>query len=112
MLLNKGSWNGYRLLKPKSVETMATNHIGNLFPGSSGIGAAGTGFGYSMEVVNDHVAANLALPDGTFGWNGVGTRQFWIIPREKMVIVMYLPSGKAPTVHRDIESVVMGSLQH
>lgn len=112
MLLNKGKWNGKRLLKTSSVEEMAANHVGDLYPGFTGIPAAGMGFGYSMEVVLDHTAANLALPNGTFGWNGVGTRQFWVMPAENAILVMYLPSGKAPIVHRDIESAVISSIQH
>lgn len=112
MLLNKGSWNGKRLLKASTVEQMTTNQVGDLFAGFTGIPATGMGFGYSMEVVLDHSAANLALPNGSFGWNGVGTRQFWVMPSEKTILIMFLPSGKAPVVHRDIESAVVGSIEH
>ena len=112
MLLNKGKWNGKRLLKESSVEEMSANHVGDMYPGFTGIPAAGMGFGYSMEVVLDHTAANLALPNGTFGWNGVGTRQFWVMPAEKAILIMYLPAGKPAPVHRDIESAVISSIQH
>ena len=110
MLLNKGRGNGKRLLKASSVEQMGTNHAGSLFAGFGGIPATGMGFGYSVEVVQDHASAGLELPNGTFGWNGVGTRQFWIIPEKDMVIVMYLPSGNAAPVHRDIEAAALHAL--
>jgi CubicO group peptidase (beta-lactamase class C family) len=113
MLLKKGEApHGKRLLKASSVEMMSSNHVGNLFPGFGGIPAAGMGFGYSVEVVTDQAASKLALPNGSFGWNGVGTRQFWVVPSEKLLIVMYVPSGNASAVHRDIESAVMSSIRH
>jgi CubicO group peptidase (beta-lactamase class C family) len=113
MLLNKGQApHGKRLLKAGSVESLGSNQIGSLFAGFTGIPATGVGFGYSVEVVTDQAASKLALPTGSFGWNGVGTRQFWVVPSEKLVIVMYVPSGNAPPVHRDIESAVMSSIRH
>jgi CubicO group peptidase (beta-lactamase class C family) len=113
MLLNKGEvLHGKRLLKASSVELMGSNQIGNLFAGFGGIPATGVGFGLSVEVVTDQAASKLALPNGSFGWNGVGTRQFWVVPSEKLVIVMYVPSGNAAAVHRDIESAVMSSIRH
>ena len=111
MLLNEGAApHGKRLLKASSVQGMSTNHVGSLFPGFTGIPATGMGFGYSMEVVTDQAASGLSLPTGSFGWNGVGTRQFWVIPADHMVIVMYVPSGEAPLVHRDIESAATSSV--
>ena len=111
MLLNKGSWKGKHLLKPSSVAMMASNQVGDLFPGFTGIPADGMGFGFSVEVVVDHTKAHLALSNGSFGWNGVGTRQFWVVPQQDLIIVMLLPSGNAPPVHRDIENAVMSSIQ-
>jgi len=110
MLLNKGTANGKRILKPSSVMLMGTNHSDSLFAGFGGIPAKGMGFGYSVEVVEDHAAAGLELPNGSFGWNGVGTRQFWIIPEKQMLIIMYLPSGNAGPVHRDIEAAAIHAL--
>jgi CubicO group peptidase (beta-lactamase class C family) len=110
MLLNEGRANGKRLLKASSVQLMAANHSDSLFAGFGGIPANGMGFGYSVELVQDHVAAGLELPNGSFGWNGVGTRQFWIIPAKEMVIIMYLPSGNAAPVHRDIEAAALHAL--
>jgi len=113
MLLHQGQApHTKRLLKASSVEMMSSNQVGNLFAGFGGIPATGMGFGFSMEVVTDQAASKLALPNGSFGWNGVGTRQFWIVPSEKVVIVMYIPSGSASPVHRDIESAVMSSIRH
>jgi CubicO group peptidase (beta-lactamase class C family) len=112
MLLNKGAApHGKRLLKASSVEAMSENQVDGLFAGVAGIPATGMGFGYSMEVVTDQAAAKLALPTGTFGWNGIGSRQFWVVPADRMVIIMYVPSGKFTPVHRDIESAATSSVQ-
>lgn len=121
MLLNKGEFDGKRLLKAKTVEQMSSAHVADpmpyfdnccIFPGFGGLPDHGVGFGYSMEIVTDHDAAKLALPDGSFGWNGQGQRQFWVIPRDKMVLIMFIPSGKASLVHRDVESAVMQAVLH
>ena len=113
MLLHQGQApHTKRLLKASSVEMMRSNQVGNLFAGFGGIPATGMGFGFSVEVVTDQAASKLALPNRSFGWNGVGTRQFWIVPSEKVVIVMYIPSGSASPVHRDIENAVMSSIRH
>jgi CubicO group peptidase (beta-lactamase class C family) len=112
MLLNGGEFNGKRLLKASSVAAMSSNQSGNLFTGASGIPGAdkGVGFGFSMLTVFNSAAAGLAVPDGSFGWDGVGTRRFWVIPRYRMVIVMLVPSGNAVSLHRDIERAAIAAL--
>lgn len=68
------------------------------------------GFGLSMVTVFNSTASGLAVPDGSFGWDGVGTRRFWVIPKHRMVIVMMVPSGNAAPLHRDIERTAIGAL--
>jgi len=111
MLTNKGQFNGKRLLKASTVEQMAANHAGDVFPGSGGLSGKGTVMGLSMLAVTDPAAAGTALPKGSFGWDGVGSRRFWAVPQENMVIVMLLPGGMSAVVHRDIEKSVMAALK-
>lgn len=112
MLLNGGEFKGHRLLKPSTVKLMTTNHTGTLYPGNVGIPGAdkGVDMALSMVVVDDASRSGLAVPTGSFGWDGVSTRRFWVIPKEKMVIVMMIPSGKGAPVHRDVERAVMSAL--
>src|SRR5208283_641107 len=46
MLLDGGMLNGKRLLGPRTVELMASNHVGEMFNGKLGRPAHGMGFGF------------------------------------------------------------------
>lgn len=105
MLLNRGELNGNRVLSPNSVDLMTANQVGDLFPGSSGVPGRGVGFGLGVLVVKDSIAADLRVPDGSFGWDGVGNYRFWVYPKLKMVVI-FLGQGNAP-IHRDVENAVM-----
>lgn len=111
MLLNGGTFNGKRLLHSKTVALMTRNHTGKLFTGTEGIPGAdrGVGMALSMVIVEDAALSGLAVPTGSFGWDGVGTRRFWVVPAEKLVIVMMIPGGKGIPVHRDVERAVMAA---
>ena len=56
MLVNGGQLNGKRLLGPRTVELMASNHVGDLYA-ASGAARRGMGFGLTVEVVMDPIAA-------------------------------------------------------
>src|SRR5438034_2964351 len=58
MLVNGGELNGKRLLSPRTVDLMASNHVGQLFAESTTNGARrGMGFGLTVEVVVDPIEA-------------------------------------------------------
>ena len=89
MLLNGGQLNGKRLLGPRTVELMASNHVGTLFGGQLGRPLHGVGFGLSVEVVEDAVQADwrrsneqLRFRDGAFG------TIFWVDPKEQLIAVL------------------------
>jgi CubicO group peptidase (beta-lactamase class C family) len=113
MLLNGGEFNGKRLLGEQSIRLMASNQTGDLFTGSSGVPgfSDGVGFGLSVVVVMKNAAASgLSVPIGSYGWDGVGSRRFWVIPSERMTIVMLVPSGNAVPVQRDIERAALSAI--
>jgi CubicO group peptidase (beta-lactamase class C family) len=110
MLLDGGRGNGRTILSTKAVELMRTNQTGNLYAAGQQTFKAGVGFGLSLAVVENPQSAGLSLPAGSFGHDGVGSRRFWVIPGKNAVLVMFLPGGKAPPVHRDIERAVMDAL--
>lgn len=108
MLRNGGVHEGRRLLSEESVQRMTTNQIGNLCPGLNGREPApGIGFGLAVAVVDDPAAAGEALPPGTFGWDGVGTRRFWVSPRGGWSLFYYAPDV---AVQREIEAAVTAAL--
>ena len=84
MLLNGGELGGTRLLSPRSVEIMRTNH---LLPGPLATRPAGRGFSFGFEVVTDAAAAGEAYGDGTYRWGGAAGTWFWIDPATDLAFV-------------------------
>lgn len=110
MLVNGGELNGKRLLSPRTVDLMATNHVGNMFSGAgAGSRVQGMGFGLSMEVVLNPVDANRRTSAGSFGWDGAFGTHFWVDPKEKLIgVLMVQTSGTGIT--RDFENAVMQAI--
>lgn len=108
LLRNGGIHNGVRLLSNETVERMTTNQIGNLCPGLNGREPTqGIGFGLSVATVDDPAAAGETLPTGTFGWDGVGTRRFWVSRSGEWSLFYYAPDAG---VQREIEATVAAAL--
>jgi len=87
MLLNKGQLNGVRLLSPKTVELMATNHLPPpaLASFAAGLLGAGTGYGLGVSVLmNPALKGNLGSV-GEFGWSGAASTYVLIDPKEDLV---------------------------
>ncbi len=109
MLLNGGELNGRRLLSPRTVDLMASNHVGEMFNGKLGRPAHGMGYGLLVGIVEDTVAAGLRVSNGSFGWDGAYGTQTWIDPKEKMVTIVMIQTQVAP-VQRDFENAVMQAI--
>jgi CubicO group peptidase (beta-lactamase class C family) len=108
MLANRGELGGRRLLSPRGVELLASNHVGELFAGQAGR-PKGMGFGLTVEVVVDPVQAGTFRSKGSFGWDGAFGTHFWVDPREQLVAVLLVQtSGRE--LHRDFETAVMQSI--
>jgi len=109
MLLNGGERNGKRLLSPRTVDLMASNHVGDMFNGKLGRPAHGMGYGLLVGIVEDSVAAGLRVSNGSFGWDGAYGTQTWIDPHEKMVTMVMIQT-QVPSVQRDFENAVMQAI--
>ena len=107
MLGAGGQWNGKRLLSPKTVELMSSVFVPDTFPGR----APGRGYGLSVEVVSDPVAAGRRVSKGSFGWDGAYGTHFWVDPQEKLIAVMMIQTDNPDRqVDRDFENAVMQSV--
>jgi CubicO group peptidase (beta-lactamase class C family) len=84
MALNGGELDGVRILSPKSVELMTTNHVGDRYPWSGGMG-----FGLGFSVVEDLGARGLLGSPGEFGWGGAYHSTYWVDPVEDLVVVYF-----------------------
>lgn len=85
MLLNGGELEGVRLLSPKTINLMITNHTGahDVY-----VRGPGYGFGLGFGVLNDAGVARDPLTPGTFSWGGAWGTVFWIDPVENMIGIM------------------------
>ncbi|MBA4746220.1 MAG: beta-lactamase family protein [Muricauda sp.] len=92
MMLNKGTFNGKRIISPKTVELMTVNHLGKAsFPW-----AGGTGFGLGFSVVEDLGDRGTPGSVGEYGWGGAYHSSYWVDPKEELVVVYFtqlIPSG-------------------
>jgi len=79
MLLNGGQLNGNRLLAPRTVELMSSVYVPDTLPGRP----RGRGFGLSVQIVSDPVAANFRVSEGSYGWDGAFGTHFWVDPKDR-----------------------------
>ena len=106
MLRGGGELNGVRILSPRTVEYMATNHL----PDGADLSAFGrplfsetafdgVGFGLSMSVTIDPAKAKVPGSVGDFGWGGAYSTIFTVDPVEDLVYMLMtqlLPSSAHP----------------
>ncbi len=106
MLLNGGELDGVRLLSPRTVRYMASNHL----PGGADLTAFGrplfaetafdgVGFGLGFSVTLDPVKAKVPGSVGDFAWGGAASTAFWVDPVEEITVVFLtqlLPSSTHP----------------
>ena len=86
MLANGGELNGKRLLSPRTVKLMSSVHIPSTLPGR----VTGEGYGLSVRVMQDAIAGNHRVSDGSFGWSGAYGTHFWVDPKEEVVAIMFI----------------------
>lgn len=99
MLLGGGQLNGVRLLAPRTVEMMRTNHVN---PEPLKTMGAGVGWGMDFQVVMDAAAAGEPYSNGSYNWYGIAGTWFWIDPVEDFAFIGMLQHqnlGTARTVH-------------
>jgi CubicO group peptidase (beta-lactamase class C family) len=109
MLVNGGELNGKRLLGPRTVELMASNHVGDLYA-QAGAARRGMGFGLTVEVVVDPVEANRRQSKGSFGWDGAFGTHFWVDREEKLTGILLIQQSLNAALNRDFENAIMQAI--
>ena len=102
MLVNGGELNGVRILSPRLVELMGSVFAPDTLPGRP----RGESYGLSVRVVNDPVARNSFLSEGSFGWSGAYGTHFWVDRKEKLIAVVMTQTSNQEFL-RDYENMVM-----
>lgn len=89
MLLNGGTFEGRRYLKPETIALMASDHIGpetkiardySYFPGAT----SGFGLGFAVRT---STPPNTSWPLGEYRWDGVAGTFFFIDPKDDMFVI-------------------------
>ncbi|MYC07956.1 MAG: beta-lactamase family protein [Chloroflexi bacterium] len=104
MLLNGGILGDERLLAPKTVEMMRSNHLtDDMRPFAVGQSNAsdtkGCGFGLGFRVVMDIAQHGIIGSNGIYSWGGAASTVFWIDPQEDLVAILltqFMPSSHYP----------------
>jgi CubicO group peptidase (beta-lactamase class C family) len=116
-MLNKGSFNGQRLLGRKTVELMMSNHLkGDMAdmgqPRFSESNYEGIGFGLGFSVTLDPARAQILGTPGESAWGGAASTAFWIDPTEDMAVILsaqLTPSSTYP-IRRELRVLTYQAL--
>lgn len=91
MLLDGGSIDGQRVLSPKTVAMMTSDHLGpNIKNQVAGTEPHRDGYGFGLGVavrLHDGVAATPGSK-GDYSWNGANGTSYWADPQERLVVVV------------------------
>jgi CubicO group peptidase (beta-lactamase class C family) len=119
-LLNGGELGGVRLIGPKTLRLMTTNHL----PGGRDLTElsksmfseatnAGIGFGLGFAVTMNPALALLPGSPGEFYWGGAASTAFWIDPAEELIAIFMtqlIPSSSYP-VRRELRTLVYAAIE-
>jgi CubicO group peptidase (beta-lactamase class C family) len=118
-LLNGGELGGVRLLGPKTLKLMTSNHLpGGLdLPGMSRSLFSeatynGIGFGLGFAVTMDPAQTLIAGSPGEFNWGGLATTSFFIDPAEELITIFMtqvIPSSAYP-IRRELRTMVYAAI--
>ncbi len=89
MLLNGGELDGVRLLSPKTVALMTTNHLGDI---PMGFNRQGAGFGLGFGLVLDPGQVGEVSSAGEYNWGGAAGTTFWVDPQENLIVMFMVQS--------------------
>jgi CubicO group peptidase (beta-lactamase class C family) len=120
MLRRGGELDGARLLGPRTVRYMTTNHL----PGGADLAALatessfsevryeGVGFGLGFHVSIDPVRTQVPGSVGEYGWGGMASTAFWVDPAEELTVVFMtqLVPSSALSVRSELKSIVYGAI--
>jgi CubicO group peptidase (beta-lactamase class C family) len=118
-LLNGGELDGVRLIGPKTLALMTSNHLpgGRELPELSRslfseAAYNGVGFGLGFSVTMDPAKTLIPGSPGEYAWGGAATTSFWIDPKEELITIFMtqvLPSSAYP-LRRELRTLVYAAI--
>ena len=118
-LLSGGELDGVRLIGPKTLALMTSNHL----PGGSDLYTMsrslfseaaynGIGFGLGLAVTMNPAQTLLPGSAGEYFWGGLASTAFWIDPAEELIAVFMtqlMPSTSYP-IRRELRTMVYAAI--
>jgi CubicO group peptidase (beta-lactamase class C family) len=118
-LLNGGELGGIRLIGPKTLALMTSNHL----PGGRDLTEMsrslfseatynGIGFGLGFSVTMNPARTLIPGSAGEYSWGGAATTSFWIDPAEELIAIFMTqvtPSSTYP-VRRELRTMVYAAI--
>jgi len=118
-LLGGGELGGVRLIGPKTLALMTSNHL----PGGrdltemsrslfSEAGYAGVGFGLGFSVTMNPAQMLIPGSRGEYAWGGAASTAFWIDPAEELIAIFMtqlIPSSSYP-VRRELRTMIYSAI--
>jgi CubicO group peptidase (beta-lactamase class C family) len=88
LFLNKGEFNGVRLLSRKTVELMMTSQLQPPLTNKVGLG-------FGLETSENDYQSPYSI--GTFSWGGAFNTTYWADPKEKLIGLIYTNIYNSPS---------------
>jgi CubicO group peptidase (beta-lactamase class C family) len=95
MLLNKGEFNGHRILKPETIDLMTKiNRLPEVNSGGKGFQ-----FGLGFELYNQNKKPVPEVSNTAFAWGGLYGTEYIIDPENNMIALFYLNMPRRETLY-------------
>jgi CubicO group peptidase (beta-lactamase class C family) len=111
MLLGGGKLGRARILKPETVQLMATDAMPEEVTDTSWLpskGQVGFGFDFAVRIAPPKDASEASGSVGEFFWDGAANTLFWVDPKNNLAAVLFTqfrPFGKVP-LHKNFRDAV------
>jgi len=112
MLLNGGALDGNRIVGRKTLQLMASDHLGPNVKVDSPLMPAGHGFGLGFAVRTHQGMAPFPGSLGQFFWSGMAGTFFWIDPAEDMFAVFMMQGpGQREYIRSMVRNLVYATVE-
>ena len=111
MLVSGGQLDGVRVLSPRTLAYMASDHVAPEIRIMPDILPEGYGFGLGFAVRRQDGIASFPGSAGDYYWEGLGGTSFWVDPREDLyALVMIQAPGRREHCRRIMRQLVYGAI--
>jgi CubicO group peptidase (beta-lactamase class C family) len=116
MLVNKGKLGDVQILKPETVQLMATNHLSDTVTKRSwlpGKGMVGFGIDFAVRTQPPANAEEKSGVVGEFFWDGAASTLFWVDPKNELTAVLFtqlFPFDRVK-LHKGFRDAIYGAYQ-